>query len=92
MRQSLRARFERLGPVKSMNLYPDGVAVTVRIRASGAIRTIDAVHCLIRHGVSAVTAKRAVELMVEHGDAELHVPLYRYTLLSELDDAGIFCV
>ena len=77
MKQELKARFARLGPILTIDRVRSGSPADIVIRVEGSrvgVRTIDAVHALVRRGVAARVAKRAVEDMLGNGEAVVEVP------------------
>ena len=77
MKQELRARLERLGPIQVIDRVPSGSPAEVIIRpdtALAAVKTVSTIHALIRRGVPAKAAMRIVDRMVEVGEAVFEVP------------------
>jgi len=94
MKSELKARFERLGPIRDVDRVHSGSAVDLIIRPAkdlASIRTIDAVNALARRGMSLLQAKRAVERMIESGEASIHLSTVEgeRELARELGAAGV---
>ncbi len=94
MKQELRARLARLGRTPDIDHVSSGSPVDLVIRPSGKhamIQTISAIEALVRRGASVTKAKRAVEAMVEVGEAVVHAPTVEdaAVLAAELDAAGV---
>lgn len=94
MKQKLKARLARLGPVEAIDRVRSGSPADVVIRPAGDladVRTIDAINALIRRGVPARKALTTVNAMIEHGEAVVGVPtIERGTAFAdELVTAGV---
>ena len=74
---SLKERFAQRGHVRAIDRVSSGSPVDLVLRVAGelaAVRTIDATLALVKRGATMLEAKRAIEAVVEHGEAALHVP------------------
>lgn len=92
MKSKLKARLEPLGPVQVAPRVQSGFAAMVVLRPKSelaAVKTVDAAMALNRHGVKMLAAKRAVEAMVENGEARIRVPSVNSDLARDLALAGI---
>jgi DNA-binding transcriptional regulator YiaG len=92
MKQSLKDKLERLGPIRGIDRVSSGSLARVEMVPAGKldkVRTIDAVHALVKYGVGPRVAKIVVERMVEDGCAEVSVPLFGTGLIEEMQLAGI---
>ncbi len=94
MKPSLKAPLERLGSIQAVDRVSSGSPADLVIRPKGAlakVKTIDAMLALARRGVKALTAKRAVEAMVDEGEAMVSVPTVEpgKALAKELRAAGV---
>ncbi len=77
MKPELKALFERLGPIQDIGRVPSGSPADIVLRPDGAladVRTIDAIHALIRRGVSSRVAMAAIDAMAGRGEAVVEVP------------------
>ena len=77
MDSSLRERFARLGPIRGISPVLSGSPAVIVLRLSAEpehINSIAAIHALVRRGVKIRTAKRAVETMIERGEAVVSAP------------------
>jgi DNA-binding transcriptional regulator YiaG len=77
MKPELKARLERLGPVRDIVRVASGSPVNLILRLQTDLRatnSIDAVHALAYRGMTLLRAKRAVEAVIEVGEALVHVP------------------
>ncbi len=93
----LRERFARLGPTWGIDRVTCGSPVAIVLSLAPERewpRTIDAMISLARRGVSMLTAKRAVEAVLEHGRTIIELPLVEseQVLLAELAKAGFDAV
>ena len=91
---SLKERFARRGHVRAIDRVPSGSPVDLALKVAGAlaaVRTIDAALALVKRGATMTKAKRAIEAVVEHGEAVLHVPTVESldVLAAELGKAGL---
>ena len=94
MKQALRERLERLGPIQVIDRVPSGSPADIVIRPEGAlakVKTIDAIHALIRRGVPARAAMTAVDTMVVRGEAVIDVPTIEPgpTFADDMHAAGV---
>ena len=94
MKSSLKERLERLGPVKVVDLVPEGSPDVLTLRpdpARQSVGTVVAALALVRRGLSMLQAKRAMEKMMEDGEVTLRVPRVesRTELARELAQAGV---
>ena len=94
MKQSLRERLARLGPIQALDRVPSGSPETLVLRPADGlakVQTIAATLALARRGMTLLRAKRAVEAMVELGEAIAHVPTVESAamLAGDLKTAGI---
>ena len=94
MNSSLKARFERLGPVRDVARNPSGSAGAILLhRAEGRqeLRVVDATLALARRGATMLRAKRAVEAALEGGTAVLSLTAVEddAALSAELSGAGL---
>ena len=90
----LKERFARLGPVRGIDRVASGSPADLVLRPAtdiAAIKTISVALALARRGMSLLQAKRAVEAVVEQGEAFVHVPTVEdlAALAGELGAAGI---
>lgn len=91
---SLKARLERLGPVRDIDRVQSGCPedlVLLPATTIAGIRTIDAALALARRGVSLLRAKRHIEHLTSGEPVYLSLPCVedRQTLLDALKDAGV---
>ena len=89
-----KERFARLGPIRDIDRVPPGspAVFVLRLPSGGPIpRTIDAMHALVRRGMTLLRAKRAIEAMLEDGRVFVDVPTVEDTaaLAADLAAAGI---
>jgi DNA-binding transcriptional regulator YiaG len=93
MKQDLRARFERLGPVHSVERVSSGSpgALILRLAKGTRLNLIEATRALAKRGVKVASAKRAIETMVEKGEVIVVVPMVENlkTLGNDLRKAGV---
>jgi DNA-binding transcriptional regulator YiaG len=94
MSSSLKARLERLGPIRDIARVSSGSSVALVLRPARELadmKTIDATMALARRGLTLLKAKRLIEAVVEHGDAAVTVPTVESlaVLMAELDAAGV---
>ena len=87
-------RLGRLGPVRPVAQVAQGEARAVHLELSGdalSIKVVSAALALARRGISLLEAKRGVEAVMEHGQADLRVPKVddEQALLDDLHQAGI---
>jgi putative transcriptional regulator len=92
MDSALRARFERLGPVRELERVTSGspAAIVFKILPTSLPRTIDATRTLARRGISLLKAKRAVEASMVGETVCVALPCVEdvAVVLRELTDAG----
>lgn len=93
MRSSLKERLERLGPVRGVDRVGSGSPVTIVLRRLGegeTVRVVGAAEALARRGVPLLRAKRAVEQVLDKGEAVLRAPVVDSAsmLARELAAAG----
>ena len=77
MKPELKARLERLGPIPGITRVTSGSPADVTVRPADGlykVQTITAIRALAYRGLPLAVAKRAIEQMVEHGEASVHVP------------------
>lgn len=89
---SLRARLERLGPVRDIDRVGSGSPEDCVLSPDGdPVDVIAASMTLARRGVSLLKAKRTVEAMLEAGRSYLHLPKVEdaEALGAELAGAGV---
>jgi putative transcriptional regulator len=94
MDSALRARFERLGPIRGIDRVSSGSpgAFVLRVpQLSGKVRSIDAMFSLARHGMTMLRAKRAVDMLLETGRVFVDLPTVESVdrVVRELAEAGI---
>jgi putative transcriptional regulator len=94
MNSELRELFGRLGPIRAIDQNTSGSVETVHLKRPdlpAVILTISATLSLCKRGITMLKAKRAVEEMLEKGDAVVTVPFVESTeaLLAELTEANI---
>ena len=93
MKQKLKARLEQLGPVHSVERVSSGSRVDLILRLAKPTRLnlIDATRALAKRGMKVVSAKRAIETVVEKGQAIAIVPTVEdlKALAVDLRKAGI---
>lgn len=94
MNQQLKERLARQGPIQAVGLVRSGSPADIVIRPEGAlskVRTVDAIHALLRRGVPPRTAMAAVDTMVETGEALIEVPKVERgpALADEMLAAGV---
>jgi putative transcriptional regulator len=94
MDSSLKERFARLGPIRTIDRVSSGspAVFVLRLPLDGAIpRTIDATLTLARRGMTMLRAKRAVEALLEKGRVFVELPTVEDTaaLTDDLRKAGI---
>ncbi len=70
----MTARIDRLGPSRRAILGTRAMVEVIPAGELEAIQTIEAVHMLVRYGVGAKAAMRAIEAIAEKGRAEIEVP------------------
>ena len=78
MKPELKAELARLGPGQGIDLVQCGSPADLIIRWAGSIqeiKTIPGILALRRRHTELAKAKRAVELMVDTGEAVIHVPM-----------------
>ena len=90
----LKARLERLAPVRDIDRVSSGSPADLVIRPADGlakVRTIDATMALAKRHMTMLKAKRAVEAMVETGEAIVHVPTVESAaaLARDLRAAGV---
>ena len=90
----LREQFAQRGRVKVIDRVPSGSPVDLVLRPAAGLeglRTISATMALARRGMTMLKAKRAVEQVVERGEAIVHVPTVESieALSSDLGSAGL---
>jgi putative transcriptional regulator len=95
MDSSLKARFERLGPIRVIDPISSGFAARLVLRWSPGggrpLRSIGATHALARRGMTMLGAKRAIETMIETGQTTVETPSVEdlAALVGELTEAGL---
>lgn len=92
MKSKLKARLAQLGPVRAAPRIQSGFAAVVMLKPKGDladVKTVDAAMALTRYGVKMLQAKRAVEAMLENGEACVPVPNVTPTLARALGKAGV---
>lgn len=94
MKQELKERLARLGPIRDIDRVSSGSPVDLVIRPADGlakVNTIETALALARRHMQLADAKAAVERMVEEGEAAVHVPMVENeTALAEhLSRAGI---
>ena len=94
MKPELKERLARLGPIRAIDRVPSGSPVDLVLRPADGlakVKTITAIHALARRGPSLLVAKRAIEAMVDNGEAHLHVSTVESlaVLAAELLTAGV---
>lgn len=90
----LKAQFARAGRTKAIDRVRSGSPVDVVLRPAGELEqlgSISATLALVRRGMTMLKAKRAIEAVVERGEAVAHVPTVESidALGRELAGAGI---
>lgn len=92
-RSSLRARLERLGPVRDIDRVASGSPEDFLLAGAdpGKVDVIAASLSLARRGVSLLKAKRAIEAMLTAGRTYIHLPKVEDTaaLATELAGADV---
>jgi hypothetical protein len=76
MKQSLRERLQRLGPISDI-VHVSGSPVDIVLSVGpdlAQVKSITAIEAIARRGVGLSVAKRAIETVVERGETTLHVP------------------
>lgn len=94
MKQELKERLARLARAPDIDRVSSGSPADLVIRPADGlakVKTISAIKTLVRRGAALLKAKRAVEVMVENGEAIVHVPMVESakTLARELKAAGV---
>ena len=96
MDSSLREKFARLGPIRTIARVTSGSPVVFVLRlphppGNGLPRTIDATLSLARRGMTLLAAKRAVQALLHGEEAMVELPTVedRQVLTGELRQAGI---
>jgi DNA-binding transcriptional regulator YiaG len=94
MKPALKAKLERLGPLPDAGRARSGSPGDLVLRPAAGlakVRAIDAMAVLTQRGVSVVSAKRAIETMIDRGQVVVTVPAIDdgATLAKELRAAGI---
>ena len=94
MKPELKARLARLGPIRDIDRVSSGSPETLILRPADGlakVKTIAAIEALARRGMTLLRAKRAVEAMVENGEAVAQASTVesRTALARELKAAGI---
>jgi putative transcriptional regulator len=94
---TLRERLERLGPVRTVDVVPDGSpeVLTLRGEAKGCeFLTVRAALALARRGLSLLEAKRADEILLDESEVTVRLPGVesRDVLARELSAAGILAL
>lgn len=92
-RSKLKERLARQGRLRAIPRVPSGSPGALVLRAAGELAKADvifATHALVRRGVRMLRAKRALEAVVETGEAVLYVPTIESleALAAELQEAG----
>ncbi len=94
MKQELKARLARLGPIEAIARVRSGSPADTVLRPAGdvaCVKTIDAINALIRRGVPGRKAMTTIDTMIERGEAVVDVPkVERGTAFAdELAAAGV---
>lgn len=94
MKSSLRERFERLGPIRAVDLVSSGSPAVFVLRLPRnlqAPKTVDAALSLTRRGVPLLKAKRALETLLVNRRVFINLPKVesKEALVAELAAAGI---
>ncbi len=94
MKQELKARLARLGQGRGISRVHSGSPADLVLRPADGlarVKTISAMEALVRRGMALLKAKRAIEVMVEHGEVVVHVPTIESlgALAGELCIAGV---
>ena len=75
-KSSLKERFARLGPTRDIDCVQSGSPVDLVLRpARTKVDTISATQVLAKHGLSMLRAKRAIEAVIEKGEAWVRLPM-----------------
>jgi putative transcriptional regulator len=78
MDSKLKARFERLGPIRAVDRVQSGLPAVLVLRLPGSrenLKVIDAIFALARRGMTMLRAKRAVESLIETGRVFVELPM-----------------
>ena len=94
MKRELKERLERLAPIRDISRVSSGSPADLVIRPADGlakVRTISAIEALARRGMTMLKAKRAVEAMVETGEATVSLPMVESirALVADLRQAGV---
>jgi DNA-binding transcriptional regulator YiaG len=93
MKSELKERLERLARTPGIGPVPFGspVDVILRLLPSTRFMPIDAIKSLARRNSDLLRSKRAVEAMLDLGEASIHLPMVEdmVALAAELAEAGI---
>lgn len=94
MKPELSERLARLGRTKGIDPVSSGSPAAVVLRPDGdlsKVKTIFAMRALVRRHLALRIAKRAIEDMVDNGEAVVHVPMVESmaALDAELLAAGV---
>jgi DNA-binding transcriptional regulator YiaG len=94
MRSSFRERAERRGRVRGLPRDSSGYAVNVTVRPKtlhrSKVNTVTAALALARGNITLLRAKRAIEYMLQRGEASVHLPKANMRRLRrELKAAGV---
>jgi putative transcriptional regulator len=96
MKSSLKARLERLGPVRGVDRVKSGSPAVIVIRprpgnSPGRVKSVDAALALARRGLSLVKAKHVIEEVLEKGEAIVELPTVENVrhIASDLAMAGL---
>jgi hypothetical protein len=97
MDPTLRERLQRLGPVRTLDVVPEGApeVFTLRDEAEGrGLLTVRAALALARRGLSLLEAKRVIERLLDEGEVTVRLPRVesRDVLARELSGAGILAL
>ena len=94
MKQELRERLGRLGPIRVIPRVPFGSPAVVTLRVAGELGKVNTVlvaHALIRRGVDGKLALAVIDEMVVNGEAVVQAPVVEPGdgLADDLRAAGI---
>ncbi len=94
MKEELRVRFARLGRAPDIVRVSSGSPADLVIRPAdglAAVKAISAMEAFVRRHTPLLKAKRAVEVMIEQGEAVVHVPMVESAkaLGADLRKAGV---
>lgn len=94
MNSSLKALFERLGPVQAIDRVPSGSAAVVALRPAdglAGLKTVSAALALARRGATMMLARQAMDELIERGRTVVSLPMVEDmgVLGADLAAAGV---